>query len=113
MQRTIASATGAFLIAAMAIAAADIPTRYVGPFPPLGRLQNITGVFAGTTLTLKGTFINGTRLTSVTGNFTGCARVSPNQTRCRGLFESDDGQLALRKPLLVTWANGVPVKLQH
>ena len=113
MLRAAAMGVGGLLVVTMALAAADIPTRYVGPFPPLGRLQNLTGVFAGTTLALKGTFIAGTRFTPVTGNFTGCTPVSPTQTRCRGRFESDDGQVALRTPLLVTWSNGVPVKLGH
>jgi hypothetical protein len=103
---------GGFLIAAAAIAAAHIPARYVGPFPDFGRLKNITGVFAGTSLTLKGTTVLGTRFVPTTGNFA-CTRASDTQIRCRGKFESDTGQFAKRTTLAVTWANGVPVKMSH
>ena len=103
---------GLLLIATAAIAAAHIPARYAGPFPDFGRLRNITGVFAGTSLTLKGTFIAGTRFLPTTGKF-GCARASDTQIRCKGKFESDTGQSAKRVSLTVTWANGVPVKMSH
>jgi hypothetical protein len=105
-------AVGGMLIAAIAIAAAHIPARYAGPFPDFGRLKSITGVFAGTALTLKGTFVQGTRFTPTTGRFN-CARASDTQIRCRGKFESDNGQTAKSTTLTVTWANGVPVKMSH
>jgi hypothetical protein len=105
-------AVGGFLVTAFAIAAVHIPARYVGPFPDTARFKNITGVFAGTSLTLKGTTIIGTRFTPVTGKFT-CARASDTQIRCGGKIESDTGQFAKRTTLTVTWANGVPVKMTH
>ena len=110
MLRPMTLAVGGFLITALAIAAVHIPARYVGPFPDLGRLRNITGVFAGTSLTLKGTTVIGTRFVPTTGSFA-CARASETQINCRGKFESDTGQFAKRTTLTVTWANGVPVKM--
>jgi hypothetical protein len=105
-------AVGGLLLAAIATAAAHIPARYAGPFPDFGRLKSITGVFAGTSLTLKATFIAGTRFVPTTGRFA-CARKSDTQIRCRGKFESDTGQYAKGTTLTVTWANGVPVKMSH
>ena len=110
MLRPMTLAVGGFLITALAIAAAHIPARYVGPFPDVGPLKNITGVFAGTSLTLKATFVIGTRFSPTTGNFA-CARASDTQIRCRGRFGSDTGQFARPTTLTVTWANGVPVKM--
>lgn len=112
MLRRMTLAVGGLLIAAVAIAAAHIPARYVGPFPDFGRVKKITGVFAGASLTLKGTFVAGTTFTPTTGNFA-CARASDTQIRCRGKFESDTGLYGGRVSLTVTWANGVPVKMTH
>ena len=112
MLRPMTLAAWGLLISAIAIAAAHIPARYVGPFPDFGRLKKITGVFAGTSLTLKGTFIAGTTFTPTTGNFA-CSRASDTKIRCSGKFESDTGLAARRMSLTVTWANGVPVKITH
>ena len=110
MQRTIASTTGAFLIAAIAIAAADIPARYVGSFPSFARFTNMTGTFTGSKLLLNGTLIAGTRFTPVTGEFT-CTPASPTQTRCPGRFRGEGKGGGAPGVLTVTWKAGVPVEV--
>ncbi len=112
MRRVVALVAGGLPAVAIAVAAADIPARYVGPFPPLGRATNLTGTFSGSTLVLTGTLIMGTRFATGTGRFR-CARISSNQTRCRGRVVTDDGQLALQRNIVITWANGVPVAMGH
>lgn len=109
MLRVIAASVGGVLLAAIAIAAAHIPARYAGPFPSVGQLQNITGVFAGASLSLKATRVRGTRFTSTTGQFN-CSRTSSTQTRCNGRFVGETGA-AVRTTLTITWADGVPVAM--
>ena len=110
MLRAIASAGGGFLIAAIAIAAADIPARYVGAFPNSGRVSSITGVFTGATLALKYTVIRGTTFSPTTASYR-CSRSAPNKTYCRGTFQTDDGRFGGRSDVTVTWSNGLPIKL--
>ena len=112
MRGIAALVAGGLPVVAIAIAAADIPARYVGPFPPLGRATNLTGTFSGSTLVLTGTLIMGTRFAAGTGRFR-CARIASNQTRCRGRIDSDDGQFALHRNIVITWANGIPVAMGH
>jgi hypothetical protein len=109
MQRSAVLVTGIVLSAAVAFAAADIPTRYSGSFPSVGRLSNVTGSFTGSTLALKGTYIVGTRFTTASGTLA-CARASATQTRCAGVFRTTEGE-AGRRTLLVTWSGGRPVAM--
>ena len=87
----IATAGGGFLIVAVAIAAADIPTRYAGAFPSSGRVSSITGVFTGATLMLQYTVIRGTTFSPTTANYR-CTPTAPSKTYCRGTFQDDDGR---------------------
>ena len=110
MLRACASLGGGFLIAAIAIAAADIPARYAGAFPNSGRVSNITGVFTGATLALRYTVIRGTTFSPTTANYR-CSRTAPNKTYCRGTFQTDDGRYGGRSDVTVTWSNGRPIRL--
>jgi hypothetical protein len=95
--------------AAVAFAASNIPTRYAGSFPPVGNLSNLTGVYAGNRLTLKGTFVRGSAIRAVTGSFA-CTIASPTQTRCAGAFKNDKGG-GDRAVLTITWSGGRPVAM--
>jgi hypothetical protein len=97
------------LLIATALAAGDIPTRYSGSFPSVGALQSITGVYAGATLSLKATFVQGTRFTDTAGQFS-CARTSDTRTRCGGRFVDQYGG-SRSLTLTITWANGMPVAM--
>ena len=90
-------------------AVADIPTRYPGSFPSVGNISNITGTFTGNRLTLKGTFVRGSRITGVTGAFS-CTRVSSTQTRCTGSLKNDKGG-GSSAVVTVTWSGGRPVAM--
>jgi len=109
MRKALALATGVSF-AAVAFAAADIPTRYAGSFPSVGFVSSITGTFAGNTLSLKGTRIRGANIASVSGTFS-CTRASSTQTRCAGAFKTADGASGGRDVLTVTWSGGRPVAM--
>jgi hypothetical protein len=107
MRRTIAGTAGTVLIAAIAIAAGEVPARYVGPFPSFGQFTSVTATFTGSRLILNATFVAGGRFLPRTGQFT-CNQTSPAETRCLGQFvggktTGDAGVLT------VTWKGGVPV----
>jgi hypothetical protein len=84
-----------------------IPNRYSGSFPPVGNISGITGTYAGNRLTMKGTFVRGAAIRSVSGTFA-CTRASSNQTRCGGAFVNDAGR-GSRIVLTITWSAGRPV----
>jgi len=110
VRKAVALAAGGTLAVAAAIAAADIPARYVGPFPSTLLSTSITGVFAGKTLMLKYTFRAGLRFIPTTANYT-CIVARQNRTDCTGRFETDDGQRAGPSSVQITWKAGQPVKL--
>jgi hypothetical protein len=110
MRRGLALTAGGALAATIALAAADIPTRYVGAFPSTQLSTNITGVFTGNALTLKYTFKRGLAFIQTTANYS-CVVAKPNRTDCKGRFESDDGRYGGRSEVQVTWKAGQPVKL--
>ena len=110
MRRASALVAGGFLAGTIALAAADIPTRYVGAFPSVGITTSITGVFSGNALTLKYVRVSGTTFFQQTGTYT-CTNVPPNKTRCAGLRRTDDGQFGGREKVTITWKAGQPVKL--
>jgi len=110
MRRAGAVTAGVGLFGAMALAAADIPTRYSGSFPSAGRITSITGTFTGRALTLKYTAIRGTRFIPTTASYA-CAPAPPNKSKCTGQFKTDDGQFAGRAFVRVTWKGGQPVSM--
>jgi hypothetical protein len=110
VRKAVALAAGGTLAVAAAIAAADIPARYVGPFPSTLLSTSITGVFTGKTLMLKYTFRAGLRFIPTTANYT-CIDARPNRTDCTGRFETDEGQRAGPSSVQITWKAGQPVKL--
>lgn len=95
---------GAVLCAAVAAAAAHIPTRYSGSFPSDGERTRITGTFTGKTLSLR--FIARNK-TARTGNYS-CTATSETQTRCVGSYRSDDGKVTGSQVVTVTWNGGRP-----
>ena len=110
MRRASALVAGGFLAGTIALAAADIPTRYVGAFPSTQLATNITGVFTGSALTLKYTFRSGATFIATTANYS-CVVARSNRTDCRGRFLTDNGQFGGRSSVQVTWKAGQPVKL--
>jgi hypothetical protein len=112
VQRAWTSAAVIVLVAAAALAAADIPTRYAGAFPSFGANTSVTGTFTGTTLTLKYVHTAGGRFLPTTARYA-CSRVSPTETRCAGTYRSDDGQFSGRAVVTVTWSGGQPVAVSY
>lgn len=110
MRKAVTVAAGVGLFGAIALAAADIPTRYSGSFPSAGSITNINGTFTGKSLTLKYTFIRGTRFTPTTASYS-CAPSTPNKSRCAGQFKTDDGQFGGRAFVQITWKGGQPVNM--
>jgi hypothetical protein len=110
MRKAVAAAAGIGLFAAIALAAADIPTRYAGSFPSAGRITSITGAFTGSALTLKYTAIRGSRFIPTTASYA-CAPAVPNKSKCTGRFRTDDGQFAGRAFVRITWKGGQPVNM--
>jgi hypothetical protein len=109
MRRALMPAMGVSCAAAALAAVADIPTRYDGSFPSVDNISSITGTYAGNRLTLKGTFVRGAVIRSVSGTFT-CTRASSTQTRCGGTFLNDAGR-GSRTVLTITWSAGRPVAM--
>lgn len=107
--RTIAL-MGATLLAAatVAIAAADIPTRYSGAFPSTRNFRNVSGTFTGAALRLRGKVRNGT--VAVAGQYA-CSKLSSTQTRCAGSLRSDDGVYNKPHTVTITWATGTPIAM--
>jgi hypothetical protein len=113
MRKAAAVVAGIGLFAAIALAAADIPTRYSGSFPSIGRLSNVTGTFSGNALVLKATIVRRGRFIPASGRST-CTRVSSTQTRCVGTYRADDGEFDNRRMrFVVTWSGGRPVAISH
>jgi hypothetical protein len=109
MFRLIAMAAGVALLAAVALAAADIPTRYVGSFPSTARNVNIHGTFTGKTLALQYTFRKGQELVPVTARYS-CFAAPPNKSHCSGTFRTPNG--VGQGEVSITWSNGRPVHMQ-
>jgi hypothetical protein len=110
MRKVLALTSGVIAFAAIALAAGDIPTRYAGSFPSAGSITSITGTFTGSSLTLKYTFIRGTRFTPTTASYS-CATAAPNKSKCAGQFRTDDGQFVGRAFVAITWKGGQPVNM--
>jgi hypothetical protein len=110
MRRPLLSATAVVVLSVVALAAGDIPTRYAGSFPSAGNITNITGTFTGTSLSLKYTFVRGTRFIPTTASYS-CATASPNRSRCAGRYKTDNGQFGGRAFVAVTWKSGRPVDM--
>lgn len=106
--RTMTLVGGTLLVAATALAAADIPTRYSGAFPSTANVRSISGTFTGAALRLSGTA--GKRARAVAGQYT-CARLSPTQTRCTGTLKTLDGSFSKDHIVTITWAGGSPVSM--
>lgn len=96
------------LSAATALAAADIPTKYVGAFPSTANIKDISGSYTGTALRLKGTA--GKRGLAVAGQYS-CSTLSAKQTRCAGTLKSLDGSYSSQHTVTITWAGGSPVSM--
>lgn len=118
MRRGWILAIGALGMATLALAAADIPTRYVGAFPPhfprlnsrFSAFTSVTGVFAGKSLTLKYVAVlraDGKRIPT-TANYS-CTVVPPNKTSCSGRFKVDGGGMEGPANVDITWKDGMPV----
>jgi hypothetical protein len=106
---------GGSLVATIALAAADIPTRYVGSFPAFfptasrfSAFTNITGAFAGKSLSLRYVVIrkSDNKSIAVTAKYT-CAVVPPNVTSCAGQFQGNG--MSGPAYIQVTWKEGQPV----
>jgi hypothetical protein len=110
MLRAPALVVGGLLMATIALAAADIPTRYVGAFPSVGNITSITGTFTGTALSLSYTVARPGGYYPTTANYS-CARAAPNKTSCTGQFQASDGFRG-RTSVQITWKSGLPIAMQ-
>lgn len=90
-----------------ALAATDIPTRYSGSFPSVGRAVNITGTFTGKSLSLNYTVMRENRALPVAGNYS-CVNKSPNATRCDGSWRVTSSGITGRGGVDITWKGGKP-----
>ena len=108
--RAITSTVGGLLVATVAFAAADIPTRYAGSFPSSGMVSNITGTFAGNRLVLKYTYSRRSVVATTSAAYR-CARTSPTHTLCTGLWRTEDGIYGGRAEVTITWGGGQPVAM--
>jgi hypothetical protein len=107
MLRAAGTTAGALLVAGIALAAGDVPTRYSGSFPSTARLTGITGTFTGARLVLKGRNPRGMALT---GRYT-CTQTSPTQSSCDGTLAADAGSYSSKHNVVITWAAGKPVSM--
>ncbi len=94
-------------VSTVAIAATDIPTRYSGSFPSIGRATSITGTFTGKALSLKYTLVANGQFLPVSGNYT-CANKSSNATRCDGRYRMEKSGATGRHGVDITWKSGKP-----
>src|SRR5262245_51614389 len=113
MLRAIALSAVGILMAMIAYAAGDIPTRYAGSLPSVhnptkGSRTNITGTLAEGMLTLKYTFRKGAISAPTTGRYS-CAQTSSNKTKCTGQYRTADGKFSGADAVEITWSNGRPV----
>jgi hypothetical protein len=109
---------GGILTASIALAAADIPTRYVGAFPahfppPSSRFSaftDITGVFAGKSLVLRYVAVlrKENRRIPTTARYS-CTVVPPSKTTCSGRFRVDGGGMEGSADVEISWKDGRPV----
>lgn len=110
MLRGMALTAGGLLVATVALAAADIPTRYAGSFPSVGMVSNITGTFAGNRLVLKYTYSRRSVVATTSATYR-CARTSPTQTLCTGNWRTEDGIYGGRAEVTITWGGGQPAAM--
>src|SRR5262245_30647322 len=106
MRRSLLLAAGAAVFSAVALAQANIPTRYSGSFPSDGVRRNITGTFTGTRLSLRFVVQRQGQTIQRTGSYS-CTDISATQTRCPGTYQGggDSGQ----QVVTITWSGGRPV----
>ncbi len=109
MRNVLVWVTSIAALSTVAIAAADIPTRYSGSFPSVGNATSITGTFTGKTLALKYTLVRGNGFSSVTGNYD-CAAKNATTTQCEGRWAVDKTGQTGRGRVFVTWKGGAPIK---
>jgi hypothetical protein len=111
MLRAATVTAGASLIATIALAVGDIPTRYSGSFPSDGLRTDITGTFTGKTLSVKFTRVQHNR--PFRRSFAGsCTNTSSTQTRCVGRIQgSGTDDLNAPAEVIVTWSAGKPTAI--
>jgi hypothetical protein len=105
--RVLSFLTGGLCLAALAVAAGDIPTRYSGAFPSTKNISAISGTFTGNALTLRGT---GRKGGQVAGRYS-CTSISAKQTRCSGTLKAVAGNYSDNHTVTITWAVGQPVAM--
>jgi hypothetical protein len=111
MLRVTVATAGASLLATLALAVGDIPTRYSGSFPSDGLRTQISGTFTGKTLSVSFTRVQKNR--EFRRRFAGnCANTSPTQTTCTGRIQGS-GTDTLDEPaqVVVTWNSGKPTAI--
>lgn len=92
------------------LAATDIPTRYSGSFPSIGRAVNVTGTFTGKSLSLNYTVLRENRALPVAGNYS-CVNKSSSATRCDGSWRVTSSGATGRGGVDIAWKGGTPTRL--
>lgn len=110
MRIAIGTAAAIAILTTVAYAAVDIPTRYSGSFPSSGLFRNVSGNFTGASLALKYTYVRSGSLVPMRGSYS-CKSTGTSQSSCSGSFRSDDGRLAGRGVVTVTWSAGRPTAI--
>jgi hypothetical protein len=94
-------------IPCVALAAADIPTRYSGSFPSVGNAINVSGTFTGNALSLNYSVKREDRVLPVVGNYS-CRNKSSNATRCDGSWRVVSSGITGPGGVDITWKAGKP-----
>jgi len=110
MQIKIASGAALIALPVAALAAVDIPTRYSGSFPSIGRAVNVTGTFTGKALSLNYTVLRENRALPVAGNYS-CVNRSSSATRCDGSWRVTSSGASGRGGVDINWKGGKPTRL--
>lgn len=109
MRTKLSQVAALLVLPCVALAAGDIPTRYSGSFPSVGRAVNITGTFTGRALSLNYTVLRENRALPVVGNYS-CANKSSNATRCDGSWRVTTSGATGRGGVDITWKGGKPTR---
>lgn len=113
MQKAFILTTGMVLCAAVAIAAADIPTRYSGSFPSINMakysITNIVGTYTGKRFVFNGRVNAGGKSLPASASYS-CSQASSTETRCVGTFQAE-GKQRKSSEVAIGWKAGRPISM--
>ena len=107
MRTALIVSAGLAGLSSIALAAADIPTRYSGAFPSIGRATNITGTFTGNALALRYTVVRPEGPSTYEGQYA-CRTKSSSASRCDGRWTNVRTGFSGRNGVDIRWKAGKP-----